>query len=73
MTILGTAIGLRKKKGEGIVAGITYGIGIAFGYWVIHSLCVSFGHSGFLQPFVAAWLTSAVFTVVGLILLFSTD
>ncbi|RLB82264.1 MAG: LPS export ABC transporter permease LptG [Deltaproteobacteria bacterium] len=73
MTIVGTAIALRNKKGEGIAMGVAYGIAVAFCYWVVYGFCLSMGYNGFLRPFLAAWLTNIVFVVLGTLLLLYVD
>ena len=66
MTVIGSAIALRNPKQEGIAMGIAYGIGISFCYWIIHAFCLSLGHSGIMQPFLAAWITNIIFVLPGL-------
>ncbi|MEE9567242.1 MAG: LPS export ABC transporter permease LptG [Desulfobacteria bacterium] len=73
MIIVGTAIALRNKKGEGIAIGVTYGIGIAFCYWVINSLCLSLAYNGLLRPSLAPWLTNMIFASLGILLLIYVD
>ncbi len=73
MALVGTAIGLRSKKGEGLGMGITYGIGTAFAYWVIYSFFISLGYHSVLGPLVSAWLTNILFVFLGLLLLLHVD
>jgi lipopolysaccharide export system permease protein len=73
MAIVGTAIGLRKKRGEGIAASIAYGTGVAFCYWVVHSFCISLGRAGTLSPILAAWLTNILFISIALATLLYHD
>jgi lipopolysaccharide export system permease protein len=42
------------------------GLVIGFGYWVILGFTSSFGHSGVLPPWLAAWLPNAVFATLAL-------
>ncbi|MCK4389149.1 MAG: LPS export ABC transporter permease LptG [Desulfobacterales bacterium] len=70
MTLMGTAIALRKRKGEGLATGVAYGIGVAFCYWVLYGFCLSLGYNGVLRPFVAAWLTNTIFVLLGIVMLF---
>jgi lipopolysaccharide export system permease protein len=43
--------------------GRSFGLGIVigFGYWVILGFTSSFGHSGVIPPWLAAWLPNAIF------------
>ena len=73
MTVMGTAIAMRNRKGEGIALGIAYGIGLAFCYWVLYGLCLSLGYNGLLPPFIAAWLTNTIFGIIGTVMLVHVD
>jgi lipopolysaccharide export system permease protein len=69
MTLVGCAIALHKKSGEGLAMGITMGIGSAFLYWIIYSFCLSMGHNGSINPLAAAWLTNILFLAFSFLLL----
>lgn len=69
MVLVGTAIAVRNRKGEGIAMGIAYGIGVAFCYWVVYGFCISLGYNEVLQPFLAAWLTNTIFVLMGVVIL----
>jgi len=73
MTLVGTAISVRNRKKEGIAMGIAYGIGVAFCYWVVYGLCISLGHNGLLQPFLAAWVTNTIFVFLSIVILLYVD
>lgn len=62
LSVLGTAIALRGKLREGMPVSITYGLGIAFLYWIFNSFCLSLGYAGMLPPVVAAWIANVVFS-----------
>lgn len=68
--LMGTGIALRGKLREGMPVSITYGLGIAFLYWIFNSFCLSLGYAEMLPPVVAAWLANLVFfSSAGLLLL----
>ena len=73
MTLIGTGIGIRGNVKEGLPVSITYGIGIAFLYWVIHSFCLSLGYGEMLPPFVAAWTANLLFLCFGVILVLNAE
>ncbi|GAB6905282.1 Permease YjgP/YjgQ family protein [Desulfosarcina cetonica] len=61
LSILGTAIALGGKLREGMSVSITYGLGIAFLYWIFNSFCISLGYAEILPPLIAAWVANLVF------------
>lgn len=48
--------------------GFLFSILIIFVYYLIRALSISFGESGKLEPFLAAWMPNIVLTIWGLIL-----
>lgn len=73
MVLVGTGIGVRDKITEGLAVSVTYGIGIAFLYWVLYSFCVSLGYGEMLPPFIAAWTANLTFLCVGVLLLMNAE
>ena len=69
LSLLGTAIALRGRLREGMPVSITYGLGIAFLYWIFHSFCLSLGYAELLPAVVAAWIANVVFSSVSVVLL----
>ena len=45
--------------------GFLFSILIIFFYYLIRALSISFGETGTLSPFIAAWLPNIVITIVG--------
>lgn len=72
LSILGVAIVLRGKLREGISVSVTYGLGIAFLYWIFNSFCLSLGYAELMPPLVAAWLANLVFFCAATLLLLRT-
>jgi lipopolysaccharide export system permease protein len=61
LSVLGVGIVLRGKLREGISVSVTYGLGIAFLYWIFNSFCMSLGYAGMIPPLISAWLANLVF------------
>jgi len=72
LTLIGIALGLRKKKG-GIPFGITIGIGISFLYLLIFGLSRSLALSGVLPPAFGAWLANLLFLLFGIYLILAEE
>ncbi|MDI6796703.1 MAG: LPS export ABC transporter permease LptG [Desulfatibacillaceae bacterium] len=64
MGIIGGALSLRKKRGEGLAVTIVWGMGLAFAYWVVHSMSLSLGYAGRLPPLGAAWAANGIFALL---------
>lgn len=60
----GAATGRRN-----VAVGVASSILICFTYFVLQQLSLALGTSGYLIPWVAAWLPNAFFTVIGLALI----
>ena len=66
---LATRHGLRGK----IPITVSAGIGIAFVYWTIHSLCVSLGYGEMMPPVAAVWSTNIFGVIAACFLLVYAD
>ena len=73
MGLIGVGLTARRQLTKGLPISISYGIGIAFLYWVFQSLCLSFGYGGILPPAVAAWTANIVFLCGGGLLLLNAE
>ena len=70
LSVLGAGIALRGNMREGMPVSITYGLGIAFLYWIFNSFCLSLGYAEMMPPVIAAWLANLVFfSIAGFLLL----
>lgn len=69
MSLLGIGLAVRMGTGKGIFFNITYGIILAFFYWISHSFCLSLGYGEMLPPVVAAWITNFLFVALGFLIL----
>jgi lipopolysaccharide export system permease protein len=66
LCLAGTGLAVRGKiRREGIALSITYGLGLAFLYWIFYSFCISLGYGEMLPPFLAAWIANFVFLCFG--------
>lgn len=73
MSLLGLGIAVRTSMKDGLPVVISYGIGIAFLYWIFHSFSLSLGYAGMIPPFISAWVANMVFLCWGLFLLLNAD
>ncbi len=69
MCLIGMGLSIRKGTDKGIFLSITYGIALAFFYWVVHSFCLSLGYGEMLPPVVAAWTANFIFITLGVLIL----
>ena len=44
------------------------GLGIGIAYWIIMGFTISFGRSGLMEPWLAAWLPNFLFSMLGVAL-----
>ncbi len=73
MCLIGISLSVRGKLDKGLAVSISYGIGIAFLYWVFYSFCLSLGYGGLIPPFLAAWVTNLIFLCFGMIYLLKAE
>lgn len=65
MVVLGIPFALRNSRSGGIALGIGASVGIGFVYFVVNAVLLSYGRSGVLPPFVAAWGANLIFVLGG--------
>jgi lipopolysaccharide export system permease protein len=65
MVVLGIPFALRSSRSGGVALGIGASVGIGFAYFVVNAVLLSYGRSGVLPPFVAAWGANLVFVLGG--------
>ena len=68
-TMIGAPVGLRWGKGRGISRGIALCLIMTGIYWIVFSLCISFGYGNVLPPLVSSWLSNIIFGLAGLYLM----
>jgi lipopolysaccharide export system permease protein len=73
LTLMGAGLAARGKIRDGLAISITYGIGIAFVYWIVFGFCLSMGYAGMLPPVIAAWGVNFVFLCLAGYLLLAAD
>ena len=73
LVLVGMGIACKRQLKDGLPAGIAFGIGIAFLYWVLHSFCISLGYGDMLPPVIAAWATNGIFLCLGVLLLIQAE
>jgi lipopolysaccharide export system permease protein len=67
LTCIGAALSSRKIKG-GMGLNIGIGIGLSFSYILFTTVTSSFAVSGFVSPFVAAWIPNILYTAIAVFL-----
>ncbi|MEI7816058.1 MAG: LPS export ABC transporter permease LptG [Desulfuromonadales bacterium] len=65
MVLLGIPFALRNSRTGGIAMGIGASVGIGFAYFMFNAVMLSYGRSGVLPPFVAAWGANVLFMMGG--------
>lgn len=65
MVILGIPFALKNSRSGGMAIGIGASVGIGFAYFVVNALLLSYGRSGVLPAFAAAWGANMLFGAGG--------
>lgn len=73
LLIAGTGIALRSQRRDALAAGVAYGIGVAFLYWLVYSLFIALGYADVMAPLIAAWAANLVFLCFGVITLLNAQ
>jgi lipopolysaccharide export system permease protein len=73
MCVAGTGIALRLKGKDSLPAGIIYGIGTVFFYWIFYSFCLSLGEGGILNPLASALVPNLIFLCFGVFTLLNAE
>jgi len=58
-----------SPRGGGIAIGLTVSLVVAFSYWIVHTMFIALGHSGYIPPLAAAWAANVIFGLAAAILL----
>lgn len=66
MVVLGIPFALKTGRSSGVAMGIGAGVAIGFAYFIINAAVQSYGRSGVLPPFVAAWGANVIFVLSGI-------
>ncbi len=53
----------------GFALGLVFSVGIAFSYWIAHTVFIALGHGGYIPPVAAGWAANTVFGLGAIILL----
>jgi lipopolysaccharide export system permease protein len=65
MALVAIPFALVSPRSGGRAVGIGIAIVIAVGYWVVHSMAISFAKADLLPPMLAAWTANIVFAGLG--------
>jgi lipopolysaccharide export system permease protein len=67
MILFGVALALHSRWGGGVrAAGL--GVIVSVLYWLLYAFCISLGNTGILKPWLAPWISPAVFCIAGSIM-----
>jgi lipopolysaccharide export system permease protein len=66
MVILAIPFAVKTGRSAGVAWGIGVGVTLGFAYFVINAVIQSYGRSGVLPPFIAAWGANFVFILAGI-------
>ena len=70
LIIIGVSFSLRSERSGGVMQSVGIGIFIGFSYFGVHALIMSFGLSGKIHPFMAAWGANILFSITAAILFY---
>jgi LPS export ABC transporter permease LptG/LPS export ABC transporter permease LptF len=70
MALVAIPFALAAPRAGGRAVGIGIAIIIAVGYWVVHSMALSFARAELLPPALAAWTANVLFAGIGAALFF---
>lgn len=65
MVVLGIPFALKTGRSANIATGIGIGVSIGFAYFIVNAAVQSYGVSGVLPPFIAAWGANVIFVLAG--------
>jgi lipopolysaccharide export system permease protein len=68
-TLIGAPLALHPRMGRAVSRGIGLSLLTALAYWIVFSMCLSFGYGQVLPPQVAAWLPNLLFLGGGIFLM----
>lgn len=71
MALFGIPFSLRTGRHGGVFMGIALSVVVGFSYWILTSVSMALGYSGYLPPLLSAWSSNLLFTSSGLYLLLS--
>jgi lipopolysaccharide export system permease protein len=58
-----------NPRGGGVALGFAVSLATGFSYWIVHTMFIALGHSGYIPPLAAAWAANVVFGLTGAIFL----
>jgi lipopolysaccharide export system permease protein len=73
LSVIGMGLATRTSAKESLPIKISYGLGIAFCYWIAHSFFVSLGYGEMIPPLVATWITNLLFAAIGVAIFLWSD
>jgi lipopolysaccharide export system permease protein len=66
MVVLGIPFALKSGRSSGVATGVGVAVAIGFAYFIMNAAVQSYGRSGVLPPFVAAWGANFIFVLTGI-------
>ncbi len=68
ISLVALPFALKPARTGSLALSFMAGLGIAFSYYVIHSLSLAMGRAEIWQPFMAAWMANILMAVIALVL-----
>lgn len=69
MCLLAIPFSVRGRREGGFARDLAVGLAVTFFYWILYSIGLSFGISGALPPWMAAWAPSFLFLILAVTLI----
>lgn len=66
--LLGIPFSFRLSRHGGLAAAMGVSLVLGFTYWIVFAIAISFGQTGLLPPFIAAWSANILFGAMGVYL-----
>jgi len=73
MVLIGTPLAIRTRRQRSLGTAIGTAIFVGFTYFMVVAFARALGQAGALPPLLAAWISNALFTLVGAFLLLGAD
>jgi lipopolysaccharide export LptBFGC system permease protein LptF len=73
MVLIGAPLAIRTGRSRTLGGAIGIAFAIGFSYFMVVAFARALGQNGALPPVIAAWISNALFTLVGIYLVLGSD